>query len=1319
MSTDEPLERQPSWTATVYGPESLPTLSPAVSPSDRTTVLLVSNIHCAACVAYVKEALLFLPYVWNASVSILDPEVRVHHGPEISTTELATVLIDAAFEVLHATTYDEFGLKIKSIASSSLTPSWLSSVRGKSTSSESRLEQGINIKRKVHIEICDACRMEERGESGLTAPHQATAPLQINGPYDPKTGRSNRTSRDVGEATSRVDKVASRSPRRKSDYQAPKPSQSFNFSVEPFPLLLDLGPKPNEPPPVEDRSGEQRPYSWTSQSSIGELAPELDKIAPGSSGRDSGSLDPEHFQLLLDLGLKPNEPPPMEECYGKQKPYSRTSQSPVGELAAELDKIVPGSSGRDSGSLVPDRFSPCPGERCPAVIAVRSESTDSTAVEEYEALLSIIGMTCASCVNAVRDAVQDLSFVKSVTVNLLAHNATLTFWGPESNVNLVVDQINDIGFEATLAEVKGKPRPKDIYVANISISGMTCGSCVGAVMRGVQELPFVTNVSVDLLGHKGTVEFEGRAKLGMITEKIEDLGFDATVMSCEPITGGDRKGSKDGGPTTRTVEIRVDGMFSHSCSQAVLKALESIEDDTLVVNERPMFKKPILKVTYTPRAPHVTIRTIIAAIESEDKTFRASVYHPPTIEDRSRAILRRERQQLLFRLLFSFIVAIPTFVIGIVYMTLVPKTNHGRMYLEEPIWAGSVARLEWALLIITTPLMFYGTDIFHVRALKEIRTLWRPSSRVPILRRFYRFGSMNMLISAGTSVAYFSSVALLIVDASKKGVKVHTTSYFDTVVFLTLFILAGRSLEAYSKAKTGDAVALLGKLRPSEGLLVVHSPSSSGGDIQRVSVDLLEVGDIVNVPHGASPPTDGFVAREGVFKFDESSLTGESMPVGKSIGDKVYCGSVNVGSPVYVEVSEVGSDSMLDQIVAVVREGQTKRAPLERVADVLTAYFVPVITLIAIITFFLWFGLGQSGVLPDHYNDSSRAGWAFWSLQFAIAVFVVSCPCGLALAAPTALFVGGGLAATRGILVKGGGEAFQEASRLDAIVFDKTGTLTEGGTLTVSDHEVLVKDKEQQMVSWALARVLEESSTHPIARAIAEICSDQDSYQVVASSVTEIPGQGMKGTFTVSMSRANPDDSSTHVHYEAGIGNQRMLETLSGSGAVSFYLSFLLSKYQASGKSTAIFALRKLSEPSSQPSTFVPAIVFATSDPVRSGASDVISQLQSRNIDVYMCTGDNKTTAHAVASTIGIPSSNVVANVLPNQKAEFIKQIQNGTAHNRTGKELGRNDRKTIVAFVGDGTNDSPALAAADVSIAMASGSDVAVGSAGFILLNS
>ena len=932
-------------------------------------------------------------------------------------------------------------------------------------------------------------------------------------------------------------------------------------------------------------------------------------------------------------------------------------------------------------------------------------------VNEFTARISIGGMSCASCANSITAEVQQLDFVKEVNVNLLNNSASLIYVGPKENIDNIVEQIDDIGFEASLDEVSpisrapASPVSSAKFVSEIAITGMTCGSCVGGVTRGLEELPFIHGVSVNLLSHSGRVEFEGRDNLDKIIEKIEDLGYDAVATSISPVIYSPEK------PTVqaRTISIRVDGMFCHHCPQTVVGAVKSVPDVT--IEEALTEKHPILKVTYTPQPPALTIRTIISAIHSANDSFRATVYHPPSIEDRSRAIQHHERRRLLARLLFVFLSAIPTFIIGIVFMSLVSSENPIRMYLEQPMWSGSVTRIGWALFIISTPVMLYGTDVFHTRALKEIYALWRPGSRVPILRRFYRFGSMNLLISAGTSVAYFSSLAVLIVDAVA-GTKssAHSTTYFDSVVFLTLFILAGRFLEAYSKVRTGDAVTSLGKLRPSEALL---ADDSTEDGVRRTSVDLLEVGDVVSIPHGASPPADGVIVDGASYQFDESSLTGESRPVKKSTDDIVYTGSVNVGQPARIRITELGGSSMLDRIISVVREGQSKRAPLERVADLLTSHFVPIITLIAISTFVIWLALGHSGVLPAEYLDVALGGWTFWALEFAIAVFVVACPCGLALAAPTALFVGGGLAAKHGILVKGGGEAFQEASRLNAIVFDKTGTLTEGGSLKVSDHEVLTSERELTRVAWALARKMEESSNHPIAQAITEFCKSQTSASVISSDIHEITGQGMKGTFTIS----GPEHDE---QYEAAIGNERLLQSVLSPETDTYFVSNLLSKYQSAGKSTAVLSLRKIPTQSGEPSKFAPAIIFATSDTIRPEAVGIISQLQKRNVDVFMCTGDNQMTAHAVADMLGIPRSKVMANVLPAGKASFVRQIQ---ARSADGTPINVKSTKTsqrpIVAFVGDGVNDSPALAAADVSIAMASGSDVAINSASFILLNS
>ncbi|CAK44281.1 hypothetical protein ASPNIDRAFT_37207 [Aspergillus niger ATCC 1015] len=1014
----------------------------------------------------------------------------------------------------------------------------------------------------------------------------------------------------------------------------------------------------------------------------------------------------------------------------------------------ELDSLAAGEDLADAARRPRDRYSglrtggkPGPSQSEVQSLVARESVEDVTPVESpktphhpeekerFNARVSIGGMSCASCANSITNEVKELDFVEDITVNLLTNSATVVFTGPQSNIDKVVEQIEDIGFEASLDEVnmiKTAPARKEApstFVAELAIGGMTCGSCSGAVTRGLEELPFVTTVSINLLTHSGRVEFEGRDHIDEIVEKIEDLGYDASVDNVTALVAD----SHDEPLEERTLSIRVDGMFCHHCPDKVVKSLEAFPD--VKVEGNLSVKNPILAVTYTPKPPSLTVRSILRTIESAHDAFTATVYRPPSVEDRSRAMQRHERRRLFTRFIFVLLVAIPTFILGIVFMSLVSSNNKVRKFLEQPMWAGDASRLEWALFIMTTPVMFYGADIFHVRAMKEIYSLWRPGSRAPLLRRFYRFGSMNLLISAGTTVAYVSSLAVLIMDAAMGSASnTHSSTYFDTVVFLTMFILAGRFMEAYSKAKTGDAVASLGKLRPTEALLRISaSDADQPGDenthaedgYERINIDLLEIGDVVSIPHGASPPADGVVVGSASYQFDESSLTGESKPVHKSAGDQVYTGSVNVGQPVEVKVTAIGGSSMLDQIISVVREGQSRRAPLERVADLLTSHFVPIITLIAILTFVIWLALGLSGTLPDDYLDVARGGWTFWALEFAIAVFVVACPCGLALAAPTALFVGGGLAAKQGILVKGGGEAFQEASRLDAIVFDKTGTLTEGGSLQVSEHEALISDTDVIQVAWTLARKLEESSNHPIARAISAFCKEKPSVTITSADIEERSGQGMKGTFAVSMPNPN-EKSNTPTQYEAAIGNQRLLHSLATSDYDESHLSKTLSKYQAAGKSTAILSLRSQNEPS-----FTPAIVFAISDTIRPDTVEVISKLQKRKVNVYMCTGDNQTTAHAVADMVGIPRSNVMANVMPAGKADFVRQIQdsnnNFTPQTDSEAESQRapTNNRSIVAFVGDGVNDSPALAAADVSIAMASGSDVAMNSASFILLNS
>lgn len=959
----------------------------------------------------------------------------------------------------------------------------------------------------------------------------------------------------------------------------------------------------------------------------------------------------------------------------------------------------------------------------------------SSIVEKHVAVISIVGMTCASCTGAITRELETIDFIDDLQVNLLSNNATISYRGSASDASKLVDAIEDVGFEATIDKVEPvKPTMESSgsCKALISIEGMTCGSCVAAVTRGLEEVDGVTSVNVDLVGNNATVLIVNKSVVDKVLEAIEDLGFDGSLAELEE---DDRPAAKKS--QLRTVEFEIDGMYCSMCPQKIIDKIDGNFRDSVEILSTPTLKQPRITVRYLPNVPDLNIRRIKYAIEAADSVIVASVYHPPSMEERSQKVQRKERGRILRHLLFTLVAAIPSFVIGIVYMSLVPENDPTRQWFEEPMWSGNAMRMDWAMFILTTPVMFYGASLFHIRALKEIWSLWRPQSKVPVFRRLYRFGSMNLLISAGTSVAYFSSLAILIMEATAPAVAGdnstqmktrHSITYFDTVTFLTLFILCGKFLQAYSKSKTGDAVAMLAKLRPTEALLIdnhiqpYEEPIKSS--IRNVPIDLLEIGDIVSIPHGASPPTDGIIDQEGTFLFDESSLTGESRPVRKVKGDNILTGSVNISDPVRIIVKELGGTSMLDQIINVVRSGQAKRAPVERFADIITSYFTPIITLIAISTWIVWLALGQSGVLPQTWLDVDQGGWPFWSVEFAIAVFVVACPCGLGLAAPTALFVGGGLAAKAGILVQGGGEAFQEASRLDTIVFDKTGTLTEG-QMRVTDVHLLDQRDEKKLFNFVLqmAKMLEDSCTHPIAKAISTFCkesgADKSDVKVSVINVKEVPGQGMQGLFEVLES-----GSEQPIRYEAAIGNERQLQALGinskGDNTVAnTFLTSGLNQFQSSGCSTAIFSFRKVMSNSSsekeETAEFTPTAIFAITDPVRPETASVLRSLRAQNISVHMCTGDNSTTARAIASQLDIPVSNVRAGATPQEKAAYIEELQNLSLNTTDQKQ----SKRRLVAFVGDGTNDTPALTSADVSIALSSGSDIALTSASFILLNS
>ena len=565
----------------------------------------------------------------------------------------------------------------------------------------------------------------------------------------------------------------------------------------------------------------------------------------------------------------------------------------------------------DLTSVVVGNVSPTPTTRCKASV-------------------SISGMTCGSCAGKISAALERLPFVTAVNVGLITQTAFVEFSGDESLASALIDTINELGYEATMDQVSTLPANPisdqqalaDLWQASYSIEGMTCSSCVRTLTEALRSFTWVREADVNLITNSATVTFEDKSHLELLATAIEDAGYGADLNEVKSVFG--EAVVRD---ERRVVSIAIDGMYCEHCPDKVAEALQQL-NGLVTLEKAGTTKDPIFVISYTPHAPDFTIRAICSAIAAADSDLEPRVHHPPTVEERARQMHGRVQRRILRRVLLSIVVAVPTFIIGIVYMTLVPTSNPGRRYLEEPV--GGVSRAEWALLTLATPVFLFAAEVFHRRAAREVYSLWKPGSPTPILRRLYRFGSMDMLISLGTTIAYVSSLAEVIAAAAslhKTGLAANTT-YFDSVVFLTMFLLIGRLIEAYSKAKTGDAVSTLQNLRPAEALLCVSgSKELPESRTEIFGIDMIDLGDTVKVVQGNSPHWDGVVIS-GDTVFDESSLTGESKPVKKSTGEPVYAGTINKGQPVLIQITRISGDSMLDQIIKVVREGQARRAPV-------------------------------------------------------------------------------------------------------------------------------------------------------------------------------------------------------------------------------------------------------------------------------------------------------------------------------------------------------------------------------------------------------
>jgi len=501
-----------------------------------------------------------------------------------------------------------------------------------------------------------------------------------------------------------------------------------------------------------------------------------------------------------------------------------------------------------------------------------------------------------------------------------------------------------------------------------------------------------------------------------------------------------------------------------------------------------------------------------------------------------------------------------------------------------------------------------------------------------------RTAGMDMLIAIGTSAAYFYSVGSTFLFTGEL--------YYETSSSLITFVILGKFLEARAKGKAGEAIKKLMGLAPKNATVVRNGKEIS------VPIYQVVVGDILLVRPGEKIPVDG-VVLSGNSAVDESMITGESIPVEKGKGDQVIGATINGTGLLKIRATKVGKDTVLSQIVRLVQEAQGSKAPIQRFADRVSSYFVPAVVMISLATFAAWYFVIGSGFAA--------------ALMFSIAVLVIACPCALGLATPTAVMVGTGKGAEMGILIKSGG-ALEKAGSVTTVVFDKTGTLTEGKP-KVTDLVAFAGRKQSEVLK--LAAVAEKGSEHPLAKAILEKAKAMQIPH--AKSFRAVPGQGVRASY---------------MNKIILLGTRKLMQS---SGVKTTNIESEIKRLEEQGKTVMILAVNKKISG-----------IIAVADVLKTQAKETVERLKTSGREVIMITGDNKTTAAAIAKQAGI--DRVLSEVLPEGKADEVKKLQ------AEGK---------VVAMVGDGINDAPALAQADLGIAVGSGTDIAMETGDIVLVKS
>ncbi|KAF8500520.1 copper P-type ATPase CtaA [Gautieria morchelliformis] len=821
----------------------------------------------------------------------------------------------------------------------------------------------------------------------------------------------------------------------------------------------------------------------------------------------------------------------------------------------------------------------------------------------------------------------------------------------------------------------------------VRIEGMTCGACVESIESMLRNQSGIQSVKVALLAERGLIEFDPAMwTTEKIIEEISDIGFDATEI---PVSGND------------TVTLRIYGMTCSSCTSTVETELGALPGITSVAVS---LATETCQITYD--------RAIIGVRDMVDRVSELG-FDAMLSDDNDATQLRsltrtKEIHEWRSRFRLSLAFAVPVLFVSMIaprISFLAPLLNHR---LARGIYTGDVLTL-----LLTLPVQTWLARRFYRNAYKSLR---------------HGTATMDVLVVLGTTAAFVYSVLAMVCAIGNPNPDYRPAVFFDTSTMLVTFVSLGRYLENLAKGKTSAALTDLMALTPTMATIYTDPECKKE---KKVATELVQVGDTVKIVPGDKVPADGTVVR-GSSSIDESAVTGEPVPVLKQAGDACIGGTVNGLGTFDMLVTRAGKDTALSQIVKLVEDAQTNKAPIQAFADKVAGYFVPAVISLAVVTFLSWMVIANwilpAQRLPNVFNTPGASKVAV-CLKLCISVVVVACPCALGLSTPTAIMVGTGVGAKNGILIKGG-RALEASRYIRRIVLDKTGTVTEG-KLTVAalawtpaldeldaivdEHETLgtsITDNTalaqpaadgitSRLTVLAMVSAAEARSEHPLAKAVALYGKEAVARGAgIAGTVPEVEitafesvtGAGVKATLALSEQKAA---------YDVYVGTAGFI-CRARDGATS--LPALLSAFETQETSlgrTVIF----VSMTRGRGGTPQPVLALSLSDRPKPSAAAAIRALQDMGIEVNLMTGDGEATARAVAQQVGINPDGVWSRMSPQGKARVVEQLME--------------QDKGGVAMVGDGINDSPALVAASLGIALSSGTMVAVEAADVVLMRS